>query len=137
MKTSIIKPSAAFKRNALKKNAIVTAVDTFLYQINSAIEGANKDNRNKTAIRLPSSFSIPDGIDSNNFRIEVYYNIVNILENKGYSVKIKTHTSNHPRNAVSEYDEVYGDNNILYISWNIDDDFDKKTMLKKLSNLTI
>lgn len=132
MKKSIIKPSNSFKRNVLKKNAIITSVDSFLYQVNSSIESANKSNKNQTALRLPSSFSIPDGIDYDNFRIEVYYNIVKILESKGYKVKIKSDIS-----SIGTRNTSYGDNNIIFIQWKIDDDFAKEEMIKKLSDITI
>jgi hypothetical protein len=132
MKRSIIKPSNSFKRNCLKKNAIISSVDSFLYQVNSAIESANKSNKNKTALRLPSSFSIPEGIDYNNFRIEVYYNIVKILETKGYKVKIKSDIS-----SIGDRNTSYGDNNVLYIQWKIDEDFAREEMIKKLSDITI
>lgn len=132
MKKSIIKPSNSFKRNVLKKNAIITSVDSFLYQVNSSIEAANKSNKNQTALRLPSSFSIPDGIDYDNFRIEVYYNIVKILESKGYKVKIKSDIS-----SICTRNTSYGDNNIIFIQWKIDDDFAKEEMIKKLSDITI
>lgn len=127
MKKSIIKPSSSFKRNCIKKNAIVNSVDSFLYQVNTAIEMANKENKNKIAMRLPSSFSVPEGINHSRFQIEVYYNIVNILEEKGYKVRIKTDNSS----------AVYGDNNIIYISWIIEDEFDSNEMLKKLKKITI
>lgn len=133
MKKSIIKSSSSFKRNCVKKNAIATSVDSFLYQANTAIEIANKENKNRIAMRLPSSFSVPEGINHYNFQIEVYYNIVNVLESKGYCVKIKSDNT-----ALSIRSEVsYGDNNIIYISWQTEDDFDKSEMLRKLKKLTI
>ena len=129
MKKSIIKPSSSFKRNCIKKNAIATSVDSFLYQTNTAIEIANKENKNRIALRLPSSFSVPDGINHHNFQIEVYYNIVNVLESKGYKVKIKSDNFS--------IGSMYGDNNIIYISWEMEDDFDRNEMLKKLKKITI
>ncbi len=140
MKTSIIKPSSSFKRNCVKKNAIATSVDSFLYQTNTAIEIANKENKNRIALRLPSSFSVPDGINHHNFQIEVYYNIVNVLETKGYKVKIKSDNfSIGSINLKSSYasTSAYGDNNIIYISWETEDDFDRNEMLKKLKKITI
>ncbi len=133
MKKSIIKPSSSFKRNCIKKNAVATSVDSFLYQVNTAMEIANKENKNRVAMRLPSSFSVPEGINHYNFQIEVYYNIVNVLESKGYSVKIKSDNT-----AISSRANIgYGDNNIIYISWEMEDDYDKAEMIRKLQRLTI
>ncbi len=132
MKSSIIKPSSFFKKNSLRKIEIANSVDTFLYQINSEIETANKENKNKTALRLPSSFNIPEGIDHKKFQIEVYYNIVNILENKGYKVKIKT-----VRNGGTNGNHCFGDNNILYIFWETESEHNVDEMYSKLFKLNI
>lgn len=132
MKSHIIKPSAHFKKNSLRKLELTSSVDTILYQINSRIESANKENKCKIAMRIPSSFNIPEGIDHSTFRLEVYYNIVNILEEKGYKISIKA----FDKNGIS-LNKTLGDNNILYIGWEVETEVPISEMRKKLFKLNI
>ncbi len=132
LRSNIVKPASTFKKNALRKMEIATTVNSILYNINSAIETANRENKSKISIRLPSSFSLPDGIDHSIFRLEVYYNIINIMENKDYKVKIIS----FDKNGNKIYKEL-GDNNILSISWAVESDvnvLDMKEKLFKLNN---
>ena len=59
-------------------------------------------------------------------------NIVKILESKGYKVKIKSDIS-----SLGDRNTSYGDNNVLFIQWKIDEDFAREEMIKKLSDITI
>ncbi len=132
LRSNIVKPASTFKKNALRKMEIATTVNSILYNINSAIETANRENKSKISIRLPSSFSLPDGIDHSIFRLEVYYNIINIMENKDYKVKIIS----FDKNGNKIYKEL-GDNNMLSISWAVESDvnvLDMKEKLFKLNN---
>ncbi len=132
LRSNIVKPASTFKKNALRKMEIATTVNSILYNINSAIETANRENKSKISIRLPSSFSLPDGIDHSIFRLEVYYNIINIMENKDYKVKIIS----FDKNGNKIYKDL-GDNNILSISWAVESDvnvLDMKEKLFKLNN---
>ena len=120
---SIIKPSKSFKKNILRKKALSEVCNDCLYRINANIEIANKSSKSKIAVKLPTSFNIPEGVDHKEFQIEVYFNIVEILESKDYVVKLKFTSINET---------------ILYINWNTNDssvDIDK--MMNKLKNITI
>lgn len=123
MNKSIIKPSKSFKKNLLRKKALHEVCNDCLYRINAVIEMANKSNKNKVAIKLPTSFNIPDGINHKEFQIEVYYNIVDILQGKEYTVRINFKSS---------------DETILHISWDIGDSaLDISSMMNKLKKITI
>lgn len=122
MNKSIIKHSDRFKKNIIRKKLIQENVNEFLYRISNAIDQTNKDNKNKLIIPLPFSFNIPDTIDSNKFRIEIYYNIVKILEDKDYIVKISQNNDNN------KY--------LLFIQWSISDDIDISIMNDKLKKIS-
>lgn len=130
LKTNIVKPASTFKKNALRKMEIANSVNSILYNINSSIEIANKENKCKVSIRLPSSFNIPEGIDHSVFRLEVYYNIINIMESKDYKVKLSAFDKNGIKISKS-----LSDNNILSISWAIESDVNISDMKEKLFKL--
>lgn len=130
MKTNIVKPASTFKKNALRKMEISNTVNSILYKINSSIEMANKENKCNISIRLPSSFNIPEGIDHSIFRLEIYYNIVNIMESKDYKVKISSFDKNG-----NKLHKTFGDNNILSISWAVESDVNISDMKEKLFKL--
>jgi hypothetical protein len=132
MKSHIIKPSSHFKKNSLRKLELTSSVDSILYQINSKIESSNRENKCKLAMRIPSSFNIPEGIDHSTFRLEVYYNIVKILEEKGYKIKIKSFDKNG-----APLNKTLGDNNVLYIGWEVETEIPINEMCQKLFKLNI
>lgn len=120
MLSNIIKPAKALKTNALRKDLLHQTVSTFLYQINSAIESSNKENKNRAAILLPLDFNLPDCIDYNAFRVETYYNIVSELQNKGYRVLIRSKEGSK----------------VLIIQWDVDRHQDVKHMEQALREIS-
>jgi len=99
--SNIVKPAKALKVNALRKDLLNQTVITYLYQINSAIEASNKENKNITAVILPTSFNLPKCIDSDKFKTETYFMIASELKSKGYDISIRK-------------------DKLLVIQWNID-----------------
>jgi hypothetical protein len=84
--SNIIKPAKCLKTNTYRKSLLQQTVTAFLYHINSAIDNASKENKNKAGMSLPSDFNLPESIDYESFKIETYYSIVTELINKGYKV---------------------------------------------------
>ncbi len=121
MNKSIIRPSERFKKDILKKKKLTEVVNEYLYTVNTAIENAHKNNRVTIILPLPIGFNIPDHINYKNFQTEVYYNIVEILQSKGYLIKIK----------------LKNDESFIIISWNLEDDVNIDIMKNKLRNLMI
>lgn len=89
MNKAIIRPSGRFKKDILKKKLLSDTVNEFLHRLNTNIEIAHKNNRVGVVMQLPIGFNIPEYINYKNFQTEIYYNIVTILEEKGYGVKVK------------------------------------------------
>lgn len=120
MFSSIVKPAKSLKTNALRKELLQQTVSTFLYQINSAIESSNKENKNKTAVLLPMDFNLPDYIPYEAFRIETYFTIVSDLKSKGYKVKIV----------------CMDDRKILVVQWDVEASQDVKHMEEFLMSIS-
>jgi phospholipid N-methyltransferase len=121
MNRTIIRSSDKFKKDILKKKKLTEIVNGYLYSLNSAIENAHKNNKISVILALPIGFNIPEHINYKNFQTEVYYNIVEILQSKGYFVKIKL-----------KEEESY-----LIVSWNLEDDANINLMKQKLKSVMI
>jgi hypothetical protein len=119
MSQNIIKSAKLFSRNPIRKKTLEDVVNDSLYRINALIESASKGNKTRVVYRLPVSFAIPESIREDEFRLEVYFTIVNILETKGYKVNIRM-----------------GDESFLYVSWNVEK-ADVRQWMSKLSSLSV
>lgn len=120
MNKSILINSEKLKFNQLKRRLIQENININLIALNSVIQDTHKNNKNILITTLPSSFFIPDHIDHKDFATEFYYTIINILEEKGYIVKLRI-----------EEKVVY-----IKISWNIQSDADLDCMKKKIKNIS-
>lgn len=89
MNKSIIVSADKLKKNYPKKKIISDIVNDISYKINSAIDLSYKNNEQELIFNLPITFNIPNTINHKEFQLEVYYNVVEILEKKGYIVNIK------------------------------------------------
>lgn len=121
MNKNIIKSSEKFKKNKKRKEILINTVNNYLPSLNNLIESAYSNNNNKVITKLPSSFDIPESFSQKDFQTEFYYNIVTILEEKGYISRIK----------------FSKDNIILIISWESKDSLKIDAMKKKLKNIMI
>lgn len=116
---NILRPAKCFKRYTSNRSLVNETVNDFMYRLSSVIEDASKNGKCFVEAKLPSSFVIPDIISESDFRLEVYYNIVMMLENKGYKFRIKL----DPANV----------NNIIVVSWEVEAPRDKSKWKTKLS----
>jgi|LauGreDrversion4_2_1035121.scaffolds.fasta_scaffold01053_10 hypothetical protein len=89
MNRGIIISADKLKKNYPKKKIIADIINQLLYKINSSIDLAYKNNEHEIIINLPITFIIPNTINHKEFQLEVYYNIIDILEKKGYLINIK------------------------------------------------
>lgn len=89
MNSKIIISADKLKKNYPKKKIITDIIEDISYKINSAIDLAYKNNESEVFYNLPITFNIPNTINHKEFQLEIYYNIISILENKGYTVNIK------------------------------------------------
>lgn len=119
MNKTILIHSDKLKFNLLKKRILSDYVNTHLLRINGQIEDTHKDNRNVLITTLPISFDIPDTLNQKDFQLELYYNIINILESKGYKVQLRL-------------DE---DKTIIKVQWRTQDEVDINIMKKKLKDV--
>lgn len=119
MDRSILKPANSFKRSSLRKKLLIEIVNDCLYRLNSMIDQMSKNNKCSLEYKLPVSFAIPDTIDEVDFRLELYYHVVTILESKGYTVNIKEGTT------------------ILVVSWDIEFATNKSKWIDKLHSVKI
>jgi hypothetical protein len=115
--SNIIKPAKCLKTNTYRKSLLQQTVTAFLYHINSAIDNASKENKNKAGITLPTDFNLPESIDYDAFKVETYYMIITELINKGYKVAIKS-------------------DRFLIISWDIERATDISHMVEALRNIS-
>lgn len=96
MSQSIIKNAKLFSKNPIRKKTLEDVVNDSLYRINALIETANRSNKTSLVYKLPESFAVPESISEEEFMLEVYFTIVNIMEAKGYTVGIRMASSgNH------------------------------------------
>ena len=93
MNRSILISSEKLKKNLLKKKILNDVINDNLYKINDLIDVNYKNNKEQLVTNLPISFNIPESINHRDFQIEVYFNIIEILESKGYKVNIKINQS--------------------------------------------
>jgi len=119
MNKGIIISADKLKKNNPKKNLLTNYVNDISYKINSAIDNAYKNNETELLFNLPISFNIPTNINHKEFQIEVYYTIIEILENRGYNVNIK----------------ILKNETLLKINWIFRDDDDLSDMKKKIKSL--
>ena len=119
MNNSIIINADRLKRNNIKKKLINTNINSILYKINTAIDMSFKKNQTNLLFNLPISFDIPDSINHKDFQLEIYYNIINILESKNYKVNIK----------------LLENESILKILWIFAEENEINTMKNKLKSL--
>ncbi len=119
MNRSIIVSADKLKKNYPKKKIISDIVNDISYKINSAIDLAYKNNEHELFFNLPISFNIPNTINHKEFQLEVYYNIIDILEKKGYTINIK----------------IKKNETILKINWAYEDSNSIEVMKDKLKNI--
>jgi len=119
MNKSIIVSSDRLKKNSLKKKILNDIVNDCLYRLNNLIESTSKNNKTYLISNLPVSFNIPETFNYKDFQIEVYYNIVEILESKGYEINIK----------------IEKDETIIKINWKPYDDININSMKTKLKSI--
>lgn len=120
MNKSILVSSEKLKHNLLKKRLLQENININLSRLNTLIENTYKDNKNVLITRLPIGFNIPDNINEKEFSLEFYFNLVEILEEKGYVVKLR----------------IEEKQTTIKISWKIQSDSDLDYMKKKLKDLS-
>lgn len=121
LNNTILKHSNKYKHNATKKKIVIEVVNEFLYRLNSLIETAHKNHKTCIIVNLPKTISIPDGINYKECQVEIYYNIVMMLEKKDYIVNIR----------LSEK------NDLIKISWSDGKTNSMDDMLKKIKEIKI
>jgi hypothetical protein len=119
MNRAIIISADKLKKNNPKKILIQNYINDLSYKINSAIDDAYKNNLTELIFNLPISFNIPSNFNHKDFQLEVYYNIVQILEKKGYSVNIK----------------ILKNDTLLKINWIYFDNDNLDEMKKKIKSI--
>jgi hypothetical protein len=119
MNRSIIVSAEKLKHNLLKKKLLHEYVNANLHRLNSIIDQTYKNNQDVVYARLPISFDIPDNINQKDFQVELYYNLIDILETKGYQVNLK----------------IEEDKTTIKIRWKTDDDANLSKMKKKIKDL--
>jgi hypothetical protein len=119
MNKSIVISAEKLKHNLLKKKLLTENVNANLHRLNGLIDQTYKNNQDVLLARLPISFDIPDNINQKDFQVELYYNIIDILESKGYQINLK----------------IEEDKTTIKIKWRTDDDANLLKMKKKLKDV--
>lgn len=119
MNKGIIVSAEKLKKNYPKKKILADIVNDISYKINSAIDQSYKNNESEIIYNLPISFNIPNTINHKEFQVEVYYNIVSILEQKGYTVNLK----------------ILKNDTLLKINWSYDNSNNMEDMKKKIKSI--
>ncbi len=117
MDKSILKSASSFKHSSSRKKILVSIVNDCLCRLNSIIDQANKNDQRSVEYKLPVSFAIPETINERDFRLELYYHLVTIVESKGFSVRIKDKTKT------------------LVVSWDVEYAGDKNKWQSKLESV--
>lgn len=118
MNSSILVSADRLKKNVLKKKILNDIVNDNLYRINDLIDTSYKNNKDQIVTNLPIAFSIPETLNHKDFQLEVYYNLIEILEKKDYKVNIR----------------ILPNETILKINWKSNDDNHIDQMKKKLKD---
>lgn len=119
MNSSILVSADKLKKNILKKKIINETVNDNLYRINNLIDISYKNNKEYIMANLPISFNIPDTFNHKDIQLEVYYNLVEILEERGYKVNLRIKESE----------------TIIKINWKSNDDSNIEKMKKKIKDI--
>lgn len=119
MNSSIIVNADKLKKNLLKKKILNEVINSNLYRINDLIDTSYKNNKESVIINLPISFNIPDTLNHKDFQLEVYYNLIEILEAKNYKINIR----------------INENETILKINWKSIDNNNIEQMKKKIKNI--
>jgi len=119
MNKGIIISAEKLKKNYPKKKILSDIVNDISYKINSVIDLAYKNNESEVFYHLPISFNIPNTINHKEFQLEVYYNLVQLLEQKGYKVNIK----------------IKKNETILRINWSYENSDDIEDMRQKIKSI--
>ncbi len=119
MEKGIIISAEKLKKNYPKKKIIADIINDISYKINSAIDLAYKNNEHELLFNLPITFNIPNSINHKEFQLEIYYNIVQILEKKGYRVNIK----------------ILKNDTILKINWSYENNESIDSMKNKIKSI--
>jgi hypothetical protein len=120
MNSSILVSADRLKKNLLKKKLINDIVNDNLYRINDLIDVSYKNNKEQIITNLPIVFNISETINHKNFQLEIYYNLIEILEGKGYKVNIR----------------IKENETLLKINWRSENDNNLENMKKKLKDNT-
>jgi hypothetical protein len=119
MNSSILVSADKLKKNIFKKKILNEIINDNLYKINNLIDNNYKNNKEQLVTNLPISFNIPDTINHKEFLLEVYYNLIEILEKKGYKINIR----------------IKENETLLKINWRSSDDSNLDMMKKKLKDI--
>ena len=119
MNKGILISSDKLKKNILKKKILNDIVNDNLYRINDLIDSSYKNNKDQLITNLPISFNIPDTFNHKDFQLEIYYNLIEILESKGYKVNIRIRESE----------------TIIKINWKSEDNDNIENMKKKIKDI--
>lgn len=120
MNKNIIVNADNLNQHEIKQKYVIENVNSNLYKINNTIEYAIQNNKNQIIYNLPTIFDIPNMFIQDEFKIEVYYNIINILEAKNYKIKIR----------------LLQNDTILNIRWGNMNDNELNNMKDKISSIT-
>ena len=120
MNKTILISADKLKHNLLKKRLLNENVNTNLLRLNGLIEFSHKDNKEILITRLPIAFDIPENFNEKEFQLEVYYSLIEILESKGYIVRIR----------------IEKDKTTIKIAWKTNDDADIDKMQKKMKHIS-
>ncbi len=119
MNSSIVVSSDKLKKNILKKKMLNEIINGNLYRLNTIIDTAYKNNKDQIVTNLPIIFNIPDTLNHKEFSLEVYYNIIEILEKKNYKVNIR----------------IKENETLIKINWRSDNNDSIDQMKKKLKDI--
>ena len=100
----IISNAEKLKRQSGFKNTVIDSVKDILYKLNTIISDAHELGMSKVEYKMPINFQSPDENISNlEMQTHIYYKVVEELEKKNYSVKLK-------------FFEKY---TVIYIEWTV------------------
>ncbi len=119
---NIVPHSQKLKKGSPLMGFVYKALNKEFINISNAIDNAHRNNKDNVWVKLTFNFECPTYIENRDVQRNVYYKIVEDLEQKKYIVKLKM----MPKEA------------ILYISWkiNVNDEKNKK-MEDKINSVRI
>jgi hypothetical protein len=112
----IIPSANRLRRDSPLMGFVYKVLNKELVKINALIDNAHRNGKDNVVVKLTFNFTCPDYIENKEVQTNVYYKIIDDLQNKNYTIGLKL----NPKDA------------FLHINWKVTIDNEKITRMEDL-----